>query len=66
MGRRRRIAAFQKADHPPCSSAASRQIAPNDIRSPHGAGRQFSRSAARKTFTQEKLREAMVGIEYRD
>lgn len=34
--------------------------------SPHGAGRQYSRSAARKTFTQEQLREAMVGIEYRD
>ncbi|TAL41187.1 MAG: RtcB family protein [Salinibacterium sp.] len=34
--------------------------------SPHGAGRQFSRSAARKTFTHEQLREAMVGIEFRD
>jgi tRNA-splicing ligase RtcB len=34
--------------------------------SPHGAGRNFSRSAARKTFTHEQLREAMVGIEYRD
>ncbi|MET4052826.1 tRNA-splicing ligase RtcB [Frigoribacterium sp. PvP054] len=34
--------------------------------SPHGAGRTYSRSAARKTFTHEQLREAMTGIEYRD
>ncbi|WP_279367497.1 RtcB family protein [Microbacterium testaceum] len=34
--------------------------------SPHGAGREHSRSAARKTFTHEQLREAMAGIEYRD
>ena len=34
--------------------------------SPHGAGRQFSRSAARKRFTGDQLREAMAGIEYRD
>jgi tRNA-splicing ligase RtcB len=34
--------------------------------SPHGAGREFSRSAARKTFTHEQLREAMTGIEFRD
>lgn len=34
--------------------------------SPHGAGRQFSRSAARKRFTIEQLREAMAGIEFRD
>lgn len=34
--------------------------------SPHGAGRQFSRSAARRTFTIEQLREAMAGIEFRD
>ena len=34
--------------------------------SPHGAGRAYSRSAARKTFTVEQLREAMAGIEYRD
>lgn len=34
--------------------------------SPHGAGRVYSRSAARRTFTQAQLREAMVGIEYRD
>ncbi|WP_109472115.1 RtcB family protein [Ornithinimicrobium cavernae] len=33
---------------------------------PHGAGRQFSRTAARKRFTREQLREAMVGIEFRD
>jgi tRNA-splicing ligase RtcB len=33
---------------------------------PHGAGRAFSRTKARKTFTREQLREAMVGIEYRD
>jgi tRNA-splicing ligase RtcB len=34
--------------------------------SPHGAGRNYSRSAARKAFTHEQLREAMAGIEYRD
>ncbi|ROQ39923.1 tRNA-splicing ligase RtcB [Frondihabitans sp. PhB188] len=34
--------------------------------SPHGAGRQFSRSKARRTFTHDQLREAMLGIEYRD
>lgn len=34
--------------------------------SPHGAGRVFSRSRARKTFTQDDLRASMVGIEYRD
>src|SRR6266498_3298614 len=34
--------------------------------SPHGAGRNYSRSAARKTFTVAQLREAMQGIEYRD
>jgi len=33
---------------------------------PHGAGRQFSRSAARKRFTHDELREAMRGIEFRD
>ena len=33
---------------------------------PHGAGRAYSRSAARRTFTHEQLREAMVGIEFRD
>ena len=34
--------------------------------SPHGAGRNYSRSAARKAFTHEQLRAAMAGIEYRD
>jgi tRNA-splicing ligase RtcB len=34
--------------------------------SPHGAGRNFSRTAARKKFTVTDLREAMTGIEYRD
>ena len=33
---------------------------------PHGAGRAHSRSAARKLFTQEDLRDRMAGIEYRD
>lgn len=33
---------------------------------PHGAGRRLSRSAARRRFTHEELREAMQGIEYRD
>lgn len=32
---------------------------------PHGAGRVYSRSKARKTFTQEQLEESMEGIEYR-
>ncbi|PZE74022.1 RtcB family protein [Curtobacterium sp. MCBD17_013] len=34
--------------------------------SPHGAGRSYSRSAARRTFTHEQLRAAMAGIEFRD
>lgn len=34
--------------------------------SPHGADRNYSRSKARKTFSHEQLREAMVGIAYRD
>jgi tRNA-splicing ligase RtcB len=34
--------------------------------SPHGAGRNHSRTAARRLFTQDDLRHAMVGIEYRD
>jgi tRNA-splicing ligase RtcB len=34
--------------------------------SPHGAGRNYSRRAARKAFTREQLRAAMNGIEYRD
>ena len=33
---------------------------------PHGAGREYSRTAARRTFTRAQLREAMAGIEYRD
>jgi len=32
--------------------------------SPHGAGREYSRSAARKHFTREQLEESMVGIEW--
>ena len=34
--------------------------------SPHGAGREYSRSAARKKFTVDDLRAAMGDIEYRD
>ncbi|RZS86815.1 tRNA-splicing ligase RtcB [Motilibacter rhizosphaerae] len=34
--------------------------------SPHGAGRAYSRTAARKRFTREELRTAMAGIEFRD
>lgn len=34
--------------------------------SPHGAGRRYSRRRARRTFTQDDLREAMRGIEFRD
>jgi len=33
--------------------------------SPHGAGRNYSRSAARRTFTREQLDTAMAGIEWR-
>ncbi|CAN5422281.1 RtcB family protein [soil metagenome] len=33
--------------------------------SPHGAGREYSRTMARKTFTREQLDEAMEGIEWR-
>lgn len=33
---------------------------------PHGAGRAYSRTAARKAFTQDDLRKRMAGIEYRD
>jgi tRNA-splicing ligase RtcB len=33
---------------------------------PHGAGREYSRSAARKRFTREELRAAMGDIEFRD
>jgi tRNA-splicing ligase RtcB len=34
--------------------------------SPHGAGRAYSRTKARTTFTHEQLRAAMTGIEFRD
>jgi tRNA-splicing ligase RtcB len=34
--------------------------------SPHGAGRAYSRTQARKTFTHAQLRAAMAGIEFRD
>jgi tRNA-splicing ligase RtcB (3'-phosphate/5'-hydroxy nucleic acid ligase) len=33
--------------------------------SPHGAGREYSRSAARRTFTRAQLDKAMEGIEWR-
>ena len=33
--------------------------------SPHGAGRQYSRTAARKTFSMAELEAAMQGIEWR-
>ncbi|MDR6413394.1 RtcB family protein [Pseudarthrobacter sulfonivorans] len=33
--------------------------------SPHGAGREYSRTAARKTFTLAELKTAMQGIEFR-
>jgi tRNA-splicing ligase RtcB len=33
--------------------------------SPHGAGRAYSRSRARKTFTRAQLEESMTGIEWR-
>jgi tRNA-splicing ligase RtcB (3'-phosphate/5'-hydroxy nucleic acid ligase) len=33
--------------------------------SPHGAGREYSRAAARKTFTRAQLDAAMAGIEWR-
>lgn len=33
---------------------------------PHGAGRVYSRSSARRQFTQDDLRARMAGIEYRD
>ncbi|BDD80801.1 RNA-splicing ligase RtcB [Tsukamurella pulmonis] len=41
-------------------------FAPSLNSSPHGAGREYSRSAARKAFTHEQLQEAMAGIEFRD
>ena len=43
------------------------QINPMSLNSsPHGAGRSYSRTKARETFTRQQLREAMRGIEYRD
>jgi tRNA-splicing ligase RtcB len=33
--------------------------------SPHGAGRNYSRAAAKRTFTREQLEQAMTGIEWR-
>ena len=39
--------------------------APSFNSAPHGAGRVYSRSAARKQFTKEQLEESMKGIEYR-
>ena len=33
--------------------------------SPHGAGRAYSRGAARRTFTRAQLEKAMAGIEWR-
>jgi tRNA-splicing ligase RtcB (3'-phosphate/5'-hydroxy nucleic acid ligase) len=41
-------------------------FAPSLNSAPHGAGREYSRSAARRTFTRDELRKAMRGIEYRD
>lgn len=41
-------------------------FAPSLNSAPHGAGRKYSRSAARRTFTGEQLRHAMRGIEYRN
>jgi tRNA-splicing ligase RtcB len=32
---------------------------------PHGAGRRFSRSEARRRFTMDDIEKAMPGIEYR-
>lgn len=40
--------------------------APAFSSSPHGAGRVYSRGAAKKKFTIEQLREAMKGIEYHE
>ncbi|MCQ1952970.1 RtcB family protein [Arthrobacter sp. zg-Y238] len=40
--------------------------APSLNSAPHGAGREYSRTRARKTFSQEQLRKAMKGIEFRD
>jgi tRNA-splicing ligase RtcB len=44
------------------------QLTAEDVRrlgNPHGAGRNYSRSKARKTFSRAQLDEAMTGIEWR-
>lgn len=41
-------------------------FAPSLNSAPHGAGREYSRTAARKAFSVADLRRAMKGIEYRD
>lgn len=41
-------------------------FAPSLNSAPHGAGREYSRNAARKHFTHDQLRTAMEGIEFRD
>ncbi|WP_229053871.1 RtcB family protein [Aeromicrobium sp. Leaf350] len=41
-------------------------FAPSLASAPHGAGREYSRTRARKTFTVDDLRAAMGDIEYRD
>ena len=43
-----------------------RGYAPSLNSAPHGAGRQYSRTRARRTFNLQQLREAMRGIEFRD
>ncbi|WP_246657720.1 RtcB family protein [Arthrobacter yangruifuii] len=40
--------------------------APSLNSAPHGAGREYSRTRARRTFSQDQLRKAMKGIEFRD
>ena len=55
--------------HPPEHTtlvALGKGYPPSLNSAPHGAGRAFSRTAARKKFTHEQLQESMVGIEYRD
>lgn len=42
-----------------------RGYAPSLCSAPHGAGRDYSRSKARRTFTMRQLEEAMQGIEWR-
>jgi tRNA-splicing ligase RtcB len=45
---------------------AGKGFPPSLASSPHGAGREYSRTKARKTFTVDDLRAAMGDIEYRD